>query len=149
MRPGSDTEPRAMPRGTEGRQTPSNPAADTLREPTTELTANFLIAFIDASDDPGRQEDIINDWLKQDRAAAASRATEGLHQIAQRLVDAIATKAATDGLRRDGYSQGWKAEMDADDAELCALQDMRTALDGRDRPHRHVVAAVPEKGARG
>lgn len=66
---------------------------------------------------------------------------EVLREAAQRLCDAIAHEAAVKGLARDGFPQGWKAEMDAESATLCALQDTRTALDGRERPHQH--AAVP------
>lgn len=73
--------------------------------------------------------------LDRDRARIAV-----LSETAQRLVDAIGDEAAVQGLRRDGHPQGWKAEMDAADATLCALQDTRTALDGRDRPHTHVLA---------
>jgi hypothetical protein len=59
---------------------------------------------------------------------------------AQRLVDAIADREAVFGLARDGISHGWKAEMDAEDAFLCALLDTRTALDGQERPHVHAGA---------
>jgi len=66
-----------------------------------------------------------------------------LREAAQRLCDAIADEAAVHGLRRHGFSQGWEAEMNVENATLCALQDTRTALDGRPRPHRHVAANEP------
>lgn len=59
---------------------------------------------------------------------------EVLRRAADRLQDAIAVRAA---VGNDALF-GWKARMDAEDALLCALQDTRTALDGRERPHRHI-----------
>ncbi len=70
-------------------------------------------------------------------------AYERLREAADRLQDAIGTKAAVDGLKQDGLAGG-KQVMAADDALLCALQDTRTALDGRERPHRHSPAGGDE-----
>jgi hypothetical protein len=79
--------------------------------------------------------DIIDAWERRERVDP----DPGLREAAQRLVDAIADEAAVKGLARAGMPQGWKAEMDAESALLCALQDTRTALDGRDRSHQHVA----------
>jgi hypothetical protein len=90
------------------------------------------------------------DALLDELDAAYLAPDAGLRAAAQRLCDAIADEAAVMGLARSGLPQGWRAEMDASDARLCALQDTRTALDGRERPHNHRAAlaqpAEPEAG---
>jgi hypothetical protein len=53
--------------------------------------------------------------------------------VALRLTEAIANKAAIDGLVESGHSRDWKAQMDADDEYLAALMALRTAIDGRPR----------------
>ena len=70
-----------------------------------------------------------------------------LREAAQRLCDAIADEAAVKGLDRDGFPQGWKALWDAETATLCALQDTRTALDGRKRPHQHIEVKEPNENS--
>ena len=73
-------------------------------------------------------------------ATEPSGERDGLRKAAQRLCDAYADKAAVDGLTQSGHITDWHESAKADDAFLCALQDTRTALDGRERPHRHVPA---------
>lgn len=92
-----------------------------------------------AHGDPCRE----NRCVEYGRWVAPSPDAPGLRDAAQRLVDASANKAAVDGLYASGHV-GWKEQMDADDAFLCALQDTRTALDGRERPHRHAALAREE-----
>lgn len=86
----------------------------------------------DLFDDAAYQLGALLNFTKKEAAGLPDVST--LREAAQRLCDAIADHAAITGL-----GLGWKAEMDADDARLCALQDTRTALDGRERPHRHVA----------
>ena len=55
-----------------------------------------------------------------------------LRAAGQRLSDAIADKAAVDGIAARGGA-GWKEQMDADKEYIDALQALRTAIDGRPR----------------
>lgn len=57
---------------------------------------------------------------------------EILRTKAWRLCEAIADKAAADGLYASGHV-GWKEQMDAEATFVAALKDLRTACDGRHR----------------
>lgn len=72
----------------------------------------------------------------------AAELSVALRETASRLEEAIGNEAAVKGLLASGHLSGWKVQMDAENETLCALQDTRTVLDGRERPHTHFIRRV-------